>query len=93
MNTRSTEAKLAQLRAKTDRDLVALIQRELAFGIALMNANDVAATDRAKAEQVYANTMKLMAKLEDPAAVTSLERKSKQLRNALDSRLVQAGHA
>ena len=90
MRERSRQAKLAELRAKTDQDLANVIQDELGVGIALASANGFDPADHATAEQAYASAMKFLPKLGDAAEVTALERKSKQLRKAIDER-VQTG--
>src|SRR5713226_2882466 len=84
MSDRSRQSKLDQLRAKTDGDLANVIHRELAFGIELASADDFDSADHTSAEQAYAIAMKFLATLDDPAEVAALDRKSNQLRKAID---------
>ena len=87
MREKSRQSKLAELRAKTDQDLAGVIDGELGVGIALTTANDFDSADHASAEQAYASAMKFLPKLDDPAEVAALERKTKRLRKAIDQRV------
>ena len=87
MSDRSRESKLAELRAKTDRDLADVIHRELAFGMELASANDFDSADHASAEQAYAIAIKFLATIDDPAEVAALNLQSIQLRKAIDERV------
>ena len=89
MNERSRQSKLAELRAKTDQDLAGVIHGELGVGIALTSANDFDSANHAIAEKAYESALKFLPKLGDPAEVAALERKSKQLRRAIDERVNQ----
>ena len=87
MSDTSRRSKLAELRKKTDGDLANIIDRELAFGIELANANDFDLADHATAEQAYAIAMKFLTTIDDPNEVAALRRKSTQLRKAIDERV------
>ena len=91
MTDRSRESKLAELRAKTDEDLAEVIHRELASGMELATANNFDSADHATAE-AYAIAMKFLTTLDDPVEVAALQRRSSQLRKAIDER-VQARSA
>ena len=84
----SKQAKLVQLRSKTDRDLIILVRRELDRGLALA---DVATTKDsplyAQAERAYATAASTLPRI---AGLNGSERRElegtlKQLRGALDS--------
>ncbi len=80
-------SRLAELRAKTNRDLLRILNGEIDRGLALGN---VAATRRsafyAQAEAVYTGTTALLAKISglEGGELARLERKLKELRMALD---------
>jgi len=87
MGTIVNFSKLAKLRAKTDRDLVRILDSDIDRGLALGN---VAATRQStfyeQAEKVYSRTIAILARAsslhEDETA--GLERKLRELRMALD---------
>ena len=87
MGTLVTFSKLAELRAKTDRDLVRILHTDLDRGLALAN---VAATRqsvfRTQAEAVYARVKALLPKISglDREEFSQLEGKLKDLSMALD---------
>lgn len=87
MGTIVNFSKLAKLRAKTDRDLLRILNSDIDRGLALGN---VAATRQSafyeQAETVYSRTIAILARTsslhEDETA--GLERKLRDLRMALD---------
>jgi hypothetical protein len=87
MNATAHLTKLAELRAKTDRDLVSIIDNAVEVGVLLAaNETDV---DRAgvlhrRAADIYADTVMLPSKVEDVRERRRLEEKLRRLRNALD---------
>jgi len=78
MSSASVYSKLAELRAKTDHELVRLIDDQLNLGFR------VALTAPATAAKVYAEARKLTDKVEDPGERRRLESKLSQLRETLD---------
>lgn len=80
-------SKLAELRARTDRDLVRILNADLERSLALAN---VAATRRSvfrsQAEATYSHAKVLLPKLSGatPAEIAKLETKLKELGMALD---------
>jgi hypothetical protein len=87
MGTLADFSKLAELRARTDRDLVRILNAELERSLALAN---VAATRhsvfRAEAEAVYSRARALLPKISGVTAdeQAELEAKIKELGMALD---------
>jgi len=79
MSSVSAFSKLAELRAKTDQDLIKLIDDQLnhSFRVAL--------TASVTASKVYAEARKLTDKVEDPGERRRLESKLSHLRKTLDS--------
>ena len=80
-------SKLAELRAKTDRDLARIIGMELDRGLALASvAANKQSVFRAQAELVYKRTKALLPKLagSDTGEVAMLGGKLKELGMALD---------
>ena len=95
MSSVSTLFKLAELRAKTDRELVWVIDRELELGLrfALLaeqtetaNGLGPARGSHVRAEAAYAEAAKLLPRVDDPGERRRLERKLKHLRDALGRR-------
>ena len=87
--------KLAELRAKTDRELVLLINNALDLGLLLVgNEDDVdpAGVLHGRAADIYADTVMLVAVVENVRERRRLEGKLRQLRDALD-RKVQSAEA
>ena len=80
-------SKLAQLRAKTDQDLVALIDNALDLGL-LLTANepdvDPVGVLRRRAADIYADSVMLVAVVENVRARQRLQGRLTQLRVALD---------
>ena len=88
MTAMSIVSKLAELRARTDRDLAAIIENALELGLLLAyNEPDVdpAGVLHRGAAGIYADTVRLVAAVEDISERRRLEEKLRQLRNALDS--------
>jgi hypothetical protein len=87
-------SKLAELRAKTDRALVSIIDNALEVGL-LLAANepdvDPAGVLHRRAADIYADTVILVEKVEDVRERRRLEEKLRQLRHALDSQVRAAG--
>ena len=86
MSDTSRQSKLAELRAKTDGDLVNVIHTELASGMELATGSNFGSADHASAEQAYAIAMKFLETLDDPSELAALHQKSTQLRKAIDER-------
>ena len=86
----SRKAKLAELRARTDRQLVALIRRNLDSGLAC--ARFSAGQICAEAERAYAEVLVLLPTVHDvtQAERRRLESKLVRLRTLLDQRPVHA---
>jgi hypothetical protein len=81
------EIKFAELRARTDRELVALISRRVYAMVArLLSENQVCGDIRAEAEQVYAESASLIPRIYDlPAAKRKqLDARLAKLRALLD---------
>ena len=80
-------SKLAELRARTDRDLSRILSTELDRGLALANvAANSQSVFRAQAEVIYTRTKALLPKLGgwDAGELAVLEGKLKELGMALD---------
>ena len=84
MGSTARVSKLAELRAKTDRELVRIIDRQLEF--ALQFARDVDARKpasdpdaverfRVQAEEMYTEALRLLTRVEDPHSKQQLETK------------------
>ena len=86
----SPTSKLAELRAKTDRDLVTIVDNALEVGLPLAaNEPDVdpAGVLHRRAADIYADTLMLASKVEDVGERRRLEEKLRQLRHALDKQV------
>ena len=87
MRTIDQSSKLAELRAKTDRDLVRIIDNALEFGL-LLAANepdvDTAGVLHRKAADIYADSLMLVQKVEVIRERQRLEETLRKLRSALD---------
>ena len=84
MTVISKLSKLAELRARTDRDLVRILASTLELGIRF--ASPFLGSDgplRARAERIYANAEALVPTIEDAAQRRRLENKLAQLREFL----------
>jgi hypothetical protein len=80
-------SKLAELRAKTDRDLAAVIDNALELGLLLAyNETEVdpAGVLYRRAADIYVDTVMLIAVVKDASEQQWLERKLAQLRKDLD---------
>src|ERR1700704_3579039 len=80
--------KLAELRQKTDQELVGLVSDGLELAFRLTRVGD-SAKSYTEAEDVHAEISKLLHKVDDAIERRRLEKKLKELREALDSRLSQ----
>ena len=90
MSATAPLAKLSELRAKTDEDLVSIIDNALEAGLLLAaNESDVdpAGVLHRRAADICADTVMLVEKVENVGERRRLEEKLRQLRNALDRRL------
>jgi hypothetical protein len=87
MTATAQQSKLAELRARTDRDLVRIIDNALEVAL-LLAANepdvDPAGGLHRRAADIYADAVMLVEKVEDVREQRRLEGKLRQLRNALD---------
>jgi len=84
LSSMSTEAKLAELRAKTDVDLVRYVTHELDLGIRLASeSND---QSRIRAEEAYSEIARLLPILHDlgQSERRRVEANLKRLREVLD---------
>jgi len=87
VSAKSESSRLAELRAKTDRDLAAIIDNALELGLLLAaNSPDVDREGvlRRRAADIYADTVMLVPRVEDARTCRRLEEKLRQLRAALD---------
>jgi hypothetical protein len=89
-------SKLAELRAKTDQQLVSIIDHALEVGL-LLAANeaqaDPAAVLHRRAADIYANMVVLVEKVEDVREQRRLEERLKRLLQSLDQRQAQVASA
>jgi hypothetical protein len=92
MTALSEMSKLAELRAKTDRDLVHLVGNALELGIQCAAAAvSTHGTLRARAEDIYANALMLLTKIENVGERRKLSDKAGRMRELLDrSTIAQA---
>ena len=90
MSATAPLSKLAELRAKTDEDLVRIIDNGVEAGL-LLAANepdvDPVGVLHRKAADIYADTVMLMQKVENVGERRRLQEKLRQLRKSLDRRL------
>jgi hypothetical protein len=85
MTVLSQLSKLAELRAKTDQDLVHLIGNALERGIQCASAApSTHGTLRAKAQDIYANALILLPKIENVRERRKLSDKAVRIRELLD---------
>ena len=85
----ATAPKLAELRAKTDRELVRIIDNALEVGLLLAASdtqNDSARRRHGRAQEIYANTVTLLPKVEDVSERRRLEGGMKEFREGLEER-------
>ena len=96
MSATAQLSKLAELRAKTDKDLVSILDTTLELGL-LIAATEmhVDSTGRlhGRADKIYANTLVLVSKVEDLGERRRLEGRLKQLCKSLDQRQTQMAGA
>ena len=92
MSATAQLSKLAELRAKTDRDLVSIIDNALEVGL-LLAANepdvDPGGVLHRRAADIYANTVMLVQKVENVGERRRLEGRLKQLGESLERRRAQ----
>ena len=90
MSATAPLSKLAELRAKTDEDLVSIIDNALEAGLLLAaNESDVdpAGVLHRRAADICADTVMLVEKVENVGERRRLQEKLRQLRKSLDRRL------
>ncbi len=94
MSATAQLSKLAELRAKTDRELVRIIDNAVEVDL-LLAANefvvDPAGLLHHRAADIYADTVMLVEKVENVRARRRLEGRIRQLRESLEQRQAQAG--
>ncbi len=96
MSATAQLSKLAELRAKTDQDLVSIIDNALEVGLLIAATEthvDSARPFPGRAEEIYANTVMLVSKVEDLRERRRLEGKLKQLRDNLEQPQAQVACA
>lgn len=98
MSNISEHAKFAELRAKTDRQLIGLISNDLELGLKLAVItyyDDPAFVEqrRARAERAYGEAGKLLPKVYSLSERLRLEKKLIELREALDEARAQKAGA
>jgi len=89
MSATAYPSKLAELRAKTDRELVSIIDNAVELGLLLAaNERDVdpAGVLHSRAADIYADSVMLVQKVEAGREQRRLEEKLRQLRHSLDRR-------
>jgi hypothetical protein len=87
MSATAQLSKLAELRAKTDRELATIIRNALELGLLLAYTEpdaDPTGVLRHRAADIYADTVLLVEKVENVREQRRLEEKLRQLHNALD---------
>jgi hypothetical protein len=90
MTALSNLCKLAELRAKTDQDLVRLVGNALELGIQCASAaRNTPGALRLKAEDIYANALMLLPKIEDVQKRRKLGNKADRIRGLLDSTIAR----
>ena len=85
----ATARKLAELRAKTDRELVRVIDNALEVVLLLATSdtqNDSERRGHGRAQEIYASTVMLLPKVEDVSERRRLEGGMKELREGLEER-------
>ena len=89
MSATAQLSKLAELRAKTDRDLLTIIDNALDLGL-LLAANepdvDPAGVLHRRAADIYADTVMLVDRVDNVRERRRLEEKLRQLRESLERR-------
>jgi hypothetical protein len=87
MSATAYPSKLAELRAKTDRELVSIIDNAMDLGLLLAsNEPDVGSAGvlHCRAADIYADALILAQKVENVRECRRLEEKLRQLRKSLD---------
>lgn len=95
MSATAQLSKLAELRAKTDQDLVRIIDNALEVGLVIATTGtrvESAMQLHSRAEEIYADTLMLLPKIEDVNERWRLEGRLKQLRESLEQRWAQVAH-
>jgi hypothetical protein len=96
MTASAQSSKLAELRAKTDRDLVRIIDNALEVGL-LLAANepnvDPGGVLHRRAADIYADAVMLVQKVEDVGERRRLQSRLKLLRESLEQRQAQGASA
>jgi MFS superfamily sulfate permease-like transporter len=90
MSARAPVSKLAELRGKTDRELVRVIDNAVEVGLLLAGTQRVAERLHAKAEHIYADSLMLLPKVEDVNERQRLEDRVKLLGEMLEQQCVVA---
>lgn len=91
MTALSNLCKLAELRAKTDQDLVYLVGNALELGIQCASAaTNKMGNLRAKAEDIYTKALMLLPEIEDVHERRKLGNKADRIRELLDSTIAQS---
>lgn len=96
MSATAPLSKLAELRAKTDQDLVRIIDNAMEVGFLLVATDrhvDSAKQLHGRAEEIYANSLMLLPKVEDVNERRRLEGRLNQLRESLDRRQAKGAQA
>ena len=78
-------SKVTELRAKTDRDLVTLVKRELDRALAMAMSGAAASLSLSRAEAGYARAKALLPVIDGARERVSLATRLNELRAALDS--------
>jgi len=89
MSARAHLSKLSELRAKTDRELVEIIDNALEVGLSLAATStrgDTTGRLHGRAQEIYANTLILLPKVADVSKRRRLEERLKQLQEGLEPR-------
>ncbi len=92
MSATAELSKLAELRAKTDQDLMRIIDNALEVGLLLAATDthvDSAMQLHGRAEEIHADTLMLIPKIEDVSERRRLEDRLELLRERLDRRRAQ----
>ena len=87
MSATAQLSKLAELRGKTDRELVRIIDNALKVGLLLVATDthgDPATQLHGRAEEIYADTLMLLPKVEDVIERRRLEEMLRQLGEDLE---------
>ena len=95
MSATAQLSKLAELRAKTDRDLVSIIDNALKLGLLLAsNEPDVDPVGllHRRVADIYADTVMLASKVEDVGERRRLQGRIEQLRESLEQRRAQMAY-